>query len=216
VLAGLYTFGGAGSDTELLARIGSLAQLLGAPFLAAAAPSVVGMVSFESDPDAIDVRAPDATWLALRRHPAARWVGVALPRFLLRLPYDPDEEPVEQLALSEMSSPPSHPEYLWGNPALVCALLLGAAFTQAGWELRPGQVAEVDDLPLHLYRHYGTTATKPCAEALLSDRSAALLLDSGLMPLLSQKDGAAVRVARFQSVAEPIAALAGSWAAAHA
>jgi type VI secretion system protein ImpC len=98
----------------------------------------------------------------------------------------------------------------------VCALLLGAAFTQAGWELRPGQVAEVDDLPLHLYRHYGSTAAKPCAEALLSDRSAALLLDSGLMPLLSQKDGAAVRVARFQSVAEPIAALAGSWAAAHA
>ena len=52
---------------------------------------------------------------------------------------------------------------------------------------------------------------KPCAEALLTERAAVRLLESGLMPLLSFKDRDTARLARFQSAADPPTPLAGRW-----
>ena len=52
---------------------------------------------------------------------------------------------------------------------------------------------------------------KPCAEVLLTDEAAEMLLDRGFMPLASMKNADRVRVVRFQSVADPPVALAGRW-----
>ena len=51
----------------------------------------------------------------------------------------------------------------------------------------------------------------PCAEVVLSDRAAEIILDGGLMPVLSLRDQDVVRLARFQSIADPLAPLAGRW-----
>jgi type VI secretion system protein ImpC len=212
VITGLYTFGDDAADVGLLSRLGQLAGRAGAPFLGAAAPALVGLDSFAAEPEVQDVQpSSDVAWSALRVSPQAQFIGLAQPRFLLRLPYDPREEPCETIEFDEMASPPVHDDYLWGNPAIACALLLGAAFERAGWQMRPGDVAELDGLPLHLYRSHGYTVSKPCAEALLTDRVGVRLMEAGPMPLLSEKDGAAVRVLRFQSIAQPAAPLAGPW-----
>jgi type VI secretion system protein ImpC len=51
----------------------------------------------------------------------------------------------------------------------------------------------------------------PCAEAVLPERAMEWVLERGIMPLLSLKGGDAVRLGRFQSIADPIGALVGRW-----
>jgi type VI secretion system protein ImpC len=191
---GLYQFGP--KDEETLARISALAQEANAPFLAGLAPDVVGL---------------DGVFEDLRQSLKARWIGLALPRFLLRLPYGAATVETENFAFEEMPATPRHEDYLWGHPALACALLLAQAFERDGWRMRPGQVSEIGGLPAHIYRQDGESVLKPCAEVLLTEAAANLLLDRGLMPLASIKDTDRIRLVRFQSIARPLAPLAGKW-----
>jgi type VI secretion system protein ImpC len=178
--------------------------------LAAAHPRLVGCPSFGNAPDPDDWSDAELPgWDALRRSRDARYIGLAGPRFLLRLPYGKDGEPTELPSFEEFSGRDAHEEYLWGNSALLCALLYGEAFTVDGWTLRPR--LGVEGLPLHLVRADGDVTAKPCAEAVLSDRAADRMLDRGVMAVRSLKDGDAVRFARVQSIAEPLAPLAGRW-----
>jgi len=64
---------------------------------------------------------------------------------------------------------------------------------------------------MHVYKSNGETHVTPCAEAFLTERAMEILIGKGLVPLLSIKGRDAVRIARFQSIAEPSAPLAGRW-----
>lgn len=213
LIAGNYTFGPDPKDAELLGRLARIAAAAGAPLLAAASPGLLGCVSLAATPEPRDWKPPQDSdaWTALRRLPEASAVGLALPRFLLRLPYGKKTEPIEAFDFEEMPDTPSHENYLWGNPAFVCALLLAQSFGEYGWDLRPGAVAELDGLPLHVYQQNGESALRPCAEALLTENAAKHILESGLMPLLSLKGKDRVRLMRFQSIAQPLRPLAGRW-----
>jgi type VI secretion system protein ImpC len=146
-----------------------------------------------------------------KRHGKRARLALVAPRFLLRLPYGEQTEPCENFEFEEMPVAPVHAHFLWGNPALACALLLGESFSEAGWELRPGMRREIGGLPLHLLRNDGETVILPCAETLVTERAAARLMDAGVTPLASLKDRDAVLLVRFHSVASPTAALAGRW-----
>jgi len=110
-----------------------------------------------------------------------------------------------------MPGTPDHHHYLWGNPAFACACLLGRAFSNDGWGMRPGTHAVIAGLPLHSYESEGEQQLKPCAEALLSEADTDWILEQGLMPLVSIKNQDAVRLLRFQSIAQPLAPLSGAW-----
>jgi len=194
LLTGLYYFGP--EDEDALKEISFVARIAGAPFISGLAPDVVGLTQAFDE---------------LRRSAYARWIGLAMPRFLLRLPYGKNASETESFVFEELSKEPEHERYLWGHPAIACAYLLGEAFTRFGWQLRPGSVQEIDGLPAHTYRKDGEAQLKPCAEVLLTEDAAETLLDRGFMPLASIKGADRVRLVRFQSVAEPPAALAGRW-----
>ncbi len=216
VLAGAYTFGQGREDMELLADIGAIARQGGAPFLAAADPRILGCASLAATPDPRHWK-PDADpegnerWQALRNLPQAASLGLALPRFLVRQPYGNDTEPCERFRFEEMPSGASHESYLWANPAFACVYLLGRGFERLGWALDPGHMREIDGLPVHVYRDNGESYLKPCAEVLLTDRATAAILNKGLMPLLSVQGADSVRLAQFQSLAEPSRPLAARW-----
>jgi type VI secretion system protein ImpC len=210
LLVGDYTFDATDEDAQLLGRVAALARRAGAPFLAAASPRVLGCGSFAQTPEPRHWRPVTVdSWQALRRLPQATWLGLALPRFLLRLPYGKQTDATENFAFEEFASAPQHEQYLWGNAALACAYLLAEAFSESGWDMRPGEASELGGLPIHTYRADGEAQIKPCAEAQLSEHAAEAILDHGLMPLVSVID--AVRLLRFQSIAEPARALAGRW-----
>jgi len=215
MLAGNYTFGTGVEDVALLGGLGAIASFAGGPFVAAADPSILGCRSLALEPDprkwqALDAEAR-ARWAALRRSPVAQWIGLALPRFLLRLPYGSRTEPAEAFTFEELTAGSKHESLLWGNPAFPCAMLVAAAFAENGWSMQPGDVLEIEDLPAYTHDEGGEVVLKACAEAYLTETAADDILGRGVMPLLSYRDRNAARLLRFQSLAEPASALRGSW-----
>ena len=212
LIAGVYTFGNDRHDLELLGRLGKIGATAGAPFLAAASPRLLGCISLAATPDPRNwTEDSNGAWAALRQLPESGAIGLAIPQFLLRLPYGKKTDPIESFDFEEMPDTPVHENYLWGNPAFVCVILLAQSFSEYGWALRPGIVSELDGLPLHIYERNGESELQPCAEALLTERASESILEEGLMPLLSIKGRDAVRLARFQSIAEPLRPLTGRW-----
>jgi type VI secretion system protein ImpC len=201
VVAGNYSFARTVGDAEMLGRLARIMSFARAPFLG------------EADPGNSGTETEEATrhWERLRQLPEACWVGLAMPRFLLRLPYGKKTDPVESFDFEEMPGAPSHQEYLWGNPAFACVQLLAEAFASDGWEMRPGAHTQIDRLPVHIYEAEGEKHAKPCAEVLLTERDIDWILDQGYMALASIKDRDAVRLVRFQSIAKPLARLSGRW-----
>jgi type VI secretion system protein ImpC len=215
LLVGNYYFGATPEDVALLAKMARIAAAGGVPFLAAAHSSLLGCESLAATPhprdwgEILDFEFAPA-WQELRKKPEAANVGLALPRFLLRLPYGRATQSCEQFDFEEFEADPNHEHYLWGNPGFICALLLGEGFSQCGWEMQP-RGGEAGSLPLHIYSEGGDSVVKPCAEALLTGAAVERILDEGLMPLISLKGQDAVRLVRFQSIASPARSLAGRW-----
>jgi type VI secretion system protein ImpC len=216
VLAGNYTFDASREDAELLARMAKLAAAAGAPFITGASPSLLGCDSITDLPDRrkwTKQPAPEtvAAWKALRGRPEVSYLGLALPRFLIRLPYGKETESTELFDYEEIPDTSAHDDYLWANPTFAAALLLAQTFTDQGWEFRPGTLSEITGLPIHIYTQEGESRTKPCAEVLMTQTAAEEMMEKGFMPLVSLKDQPVIRLLRFQSIADPPTALAGRW-----
>jgi type VI secretion system protein ImpC len=205
LVIGAYSFGP--NDLGMLNDIASLASATGTPWIAAADPRFAGAMTFSGGADVDDWEvSPIPGWDELRQGPNARFLALALPRFLLRLPYGARTDPTETMAFEELPADASaHDAYLWGNPAFLCGLV-------ASEQVEPGAPrpshGTIGGLPLHISTVDGVSEAKPCAEALVSQRALMHLLDRGLTPLVSERDGDAVRVPRLQSIATPPAPLA--------
>ncbi|MEW6600236.1 MAG: type VI secretion system contractile sheath large subunit [Nitrospirota bacterium] len=213
VLAGNYYFDDQYDDVSLLGRLAKIAWASGAPFIAGASERILGCESLHETPGHEQWKQTEENrpWEALRKLTEVEYLGLALPRFLLRLPYGPDTDPVDSFEYDEMPYASVHNLYLWGNAAMACAYLIAEAFSRNEWNLRPGSIQDIEDLPLHLYKDKGETRTKPCAEVVFTEEAAEIILEKGIMPLLSFKNQDRVRLARFQSLADPPANLAGRW-----
>lgn len=198
LLAGMLRFGPGDTDIGLLAALGLIASHVGAPFIADGDPALAG-----------DDKATLAGWQALRRSQAAPWIGLAAPRVLLRLPYGKGLDPITAFAFEEFSGAPAHEAFLWGHPSLAVAQLIGRAFTARGWDFEPGDEHEIGDLPAYTTTHDGERELQACAESYLGEQAGQLLLQAGLMPLMSHRHRNAATLMRFQSIAEPASALAG-------
>jgi len=209
-------FAVAGSDQEVrhLAILGYLAARAGVPLLAAARPSLIGAGDGDElrDPSAWTGAAAEAAWSALRQSEIAPWIGLVIPRVLLRLPYGAATDPIDSFAFEELPESRDHEAYLWGDPALALALLAAQTFRHDGWSMDLDQHLELADLPSHSYREDGEVRQQPCAEWLLGEAAGTALLSRGLMPLLSYRNRNAARLLRWQSIADPAQALRGAWA----
>ncbi len=215
-LAGNYTFEPTREDAALLARLAKVAAAANAPFITGASPALLGCKSVEDLPDThkwkIELPAEAAgAWKTVRGLAEARYIGLCLPRFLIRLPYGKDTETTEQFEFEEIGEDAAHDDYLWANPAFAAALLLAQSFSEQGWELRPGALVEISGLPIHIYTQDGESRSKPCAEVLMTVTAAEEMLARGFMPLVSLKDQPIIRLVRFQSFADPLGMLAGRW-----
>jgi len=212
---GAYTFSMKDKDLTLLASLGAIGSQLGTPFIAAADSSFLGCRSLVDTPDPSDwkreTNEAQQIWQALRESIYADWIGLVEPRILIRLPYGKNYDPVEKFAFEELNADYDHASFVWGNPAFFCAQLIVASFQSRGWAMRLGDALEVDDLPAYTYKEDGESKLLACAEVYLTDRAAEKILDGGIMPLVSYRNRNAVRLMRFQSIADPVSALAGPW-----
>ena len=217
LVVGDYDFDQTPQNIALLAKIATLMHEASVPFIAAATPKVAGFPSFAKFPDSGRWQPPTdiAMWEKIRGHKFADHLGLAAPRFLLRLPYGPKTDAIDTYPFDEMPADkgPVTEGYLWGNGAFAVAYAVGQGFLDAGgWEFEPG--TDVADLPCHMAMVDGDKEMTPCAQGWLSDRIGDVLHQLGLIPLLSVKNAAAVKIAGLHSIAKGGKPLAAAWAAA--
>lgn len=203
-------------DVGFLGRLGRLAGRAGAPLVARGEPGLVGAADFGAASDPDDWREPwEVTalgeWDALRQRPEAGYLALALPRWLARLPYGRDSDPVDGFAFEEIEPTGTHHQFLWANPAFMVALALAEAFQRQGWRMGADRVAEIDSLPFYVYKAGGESHAKPCAELLLTERGGETLVDRGLIPIWWVKNLDRIRVGPVRSLSEDTPRLAGRW-----
>lgn len=196
-LVGLIQFGPSPTDADLLHALAVIAKHAGGPLLAGAEEALAG-----------DEATTMVNWQLLRRSHLARWIGLAAPRVLLRLPYGTMTDPIESFAFEEFRGAPHHEDLLWGNGSLATALLLGKGFTARGWDMEPGDEREIDDLPAYTFVRDGVSEMQACAERFLTESQIQAFIEAGLIPIASRRDRNAVVAVRFQSISDPAAPLA--------
>ncbi len=208
LLVGNFTFGQNADDLRTLGKLAEVAGQLSAPFVAAAAPQLVGCDSFARHPDPDDWKTKlpadvAEIWEALRQSPHARHVGLAAPRFLLRQPYGKAGDPIETFPFEELPGEPAHEAFLWGHSAVLCACAAIDAIQAGDVELEGFTGGEIEDLPVHRFNDDGESTVKPYAEAWLTDRAVERLLACGILPVVPVKNQNAIRLNYLDSVSTP-------------
>lgn len=216
MICGNYTFELNVDDIAVLIRLAKIGSNLNAPFISGVYPEMFGFRNFDTVPPSDSWRFAEAEnegklWNALRSLPEADFLGLALPRFLARLPYGEKTEPIEAFYFEEFGSTVKHDQHLWANGVFICALLLAQSFRASGWKLSQNLFQNLDGLPVYFYSEDGQTKTKPCAEVTMTQSNCEKLIEQGLIPLISFRDTDRIRIGRFQSVGFSESMLSGRW-----
>ncbi|MDH5692167.1 MAG: type VI secretion system contractile sheath large subunit, partial [Gammaproteobacteria bacterium] len=189
-----YEFSPGAQDMKLLRYVASVAAMSHAPFIASAGPKFFGVKDIQELPALKDVKSIFespiyAKWHSFRESEDSRYVGLTLPRFLLRVPYGKETNPVKAFDFEEDVSS-SHEDYLWGNTAFAFATKLTDSFAKYRWcpnIIGPQSGGAVEDLPLHHFESMGEIETKIPTEVLVSDRREYELAEEGFIPLTMRK-----------------------------
>jgi len=189
-----YELSPSNMDMKFLSKVASIAAMSHAPFISSAGPKFFGLDSFEGLPDLKDMQdvmsSPQfAAWRGFRENEDSRYVGLTLPRFLLRAPYDPEDNPISKFVYKEDVSR-SHEDYLWGNTVYAFASRLTDSFANFRWctnIIGPNSGGAVTDLPVHTFDSMGDIEMKIPTEVLVSDRREFELSEQGFIPLTMRK-----------------------------
>lgn len=189
-----YDFGPGAQDIKLLQYMASVGAMSHAPVIGAASTEMFGVDNFEELPNLKDLQSifegpKYAKWNSFRQSEDARYVGLTAPRFLLRLPYGQDSNPVKAFNYSE-SSAGATSNYLWGNAAFAFATRLTESFANFRWcpnIIGPQSGGAVENLPLHTFESMGQLQAKIPTETLISDRREYELAEQGFIALTMRK-----------------------------
>jgi len=197
-LVGDYQISRQPEDMYFVEQMSHVAAAAHAPFLSAASPEMFGLDGFTDlgkprDMSKVFDTVEYAKWKSFRESEDARYVGLTVPRFLGRLPFDPkDGATVEGFNFVEDVDGSDHSKYLWINAAYAFATRLTAAFETYGWCAAIRGVEGgglVEDLPTHTFKtDEGEIALKCPTEIAITDRREKELSDLGFMPLVHCKN----------------------------
>ncbi|NVB36776.1 type VI secretion system contractile sheath large subunit [Pseudenhygromyxa sp. WMMC2535] len=180
-------------DMNLLANCAAVASMAHVPFLANASPRFFGEESFERLATYADVRSifqgPQYTrWNSFRDSEDARYVGLCLPRFLLREPYGRQE--VSNFNYAEHT--PKKADYLWGHASFSFATCVARSFARYRWcpnIVGPTAGGAVEDLPALGFASMHGIETRMATEIQLTERHEYELSEEGFTGLVFLKAG---------------------------
>ncbi len=202
---GLYGFELTPPHADLLGRIAQVAAAAQAPFITGIGPDALATPLHEQHPL---IR---AAWTQLRDLDAAAYLGLASPRFLLRMPYGRKTDPIDAFGFEEFTRQSGLSGMLWGHPALIPALLLAESFSRQGSRMQLGGILTVKDMVSYVYTDTdGEQIALPCTERLTTERQAQAIAAYGVMPLLSLRGRPELRLGGFAAVRSG-QQIAGPW-----
>jgi type VI secretion system protein ImpC len=197
MLVGDYSYGKHPQDIAELQLISSLAAAAHAPFIAGTNPDLLNLDSFTDLPNPRDLAkifesSEFIKWRSFRETEDSRYVALTMPHVLLRLPYGPDTDPVEEFDFKETVTGKDHSKYLWGNASWALAERITNCYAKYGWVSAFRGVEGgglVEDLPVHTFTTDEGDLTVKCpTEIAITDRREKELSDLGLIALCYQKN----------------------------
>jgi type VI secretion system protein ImpC len=195
-LVGDYDFGRGPEDVQLLKMMSNVAAAAHAPFVSNVSPKMFNFERFTelSNPrdlakifDSVEY----ASWKSFRESEDSRYVALAMPRVLGRLPYGSNFKKVSEFNFEESVDGTNHDKYLWMGAAWAYAARLTDAYSKDGWFARTRGVeggGKVEGLPVHTFpTDDGDVAMKCPTEIAITDRREFELSNLGFLPLLHAK-----------------------------
>ena len=211
-LVGDYFFDHSAPDVEILGEMAKIAAASHAPFIAGANPNTMQMGSWQELANPRDLTkifgTPEyAAWRSLRESEDSRYIGLAMPRFLSRLPYGAKTNPVEAFDFEEETGGGDHGKYTWSNSAYAMAVNINRSYKLYGWGTSIRGVESggaVEGLPAHTFpTDDGGVDMKCPTEIAISDRREAELAKNGFMPLVHRKNSDFAAFIGAQSLQKP-------------
>ncbi len=211
-LVGDFHFNHSPPDVEMLGELSKIAAAAHAPFIAGASPELMQMDSWQElanprDLTKIFQNTEYAAWRSLRQSESSRYVGLAMPRFLARLPYGARTNPVDEFDFEEDTGAASHDRYTWANSAYAMAANINRSFKLYGWcsSIRGVESGgAVQGLPCHTFPTDDGGVDQKCpTEIAISDRREAELAKNGFMPFVHRKNSDFAAFIGAQSLYQP-------------
>jgi type VI secretion system protein ImpC len=203
-LIGDYEFTSHPEDIELLSKMSNVAAAAFCPFISAASPNLFGFdgwtdLSKPRDLEKIFETVEYAKWKSFRDSEDSRFVTLAMPRVLSRLPYGSQTKPIDEFNYEEVeldargkAKPVPHEHYTWMNAAYVLGTRLTDAFAKYGFcvAIRGAEGGgKVEGLPAHTFiSDDGDPDLKCPTEIGITDRREAELSKLGFLPLCHYKN----------------------------
>lgn len=211
-LVGDYAFDHSAPDIEVLKGIAKIAGASHAPFITSPAPSLFDMADWTelNNPAALkpQFQRPEyASWRSFRESDDAKYVGMAMPRFLARIPYGPTTNPVDEFHFEEETDGSDHNRYCWANSAYAMATNITRSFKYFGMctSIRGAESGgAVDGLPVHTFPTADGKSEMKCpTEVSIGDRREKELSDLGMLALQHWKNTDYAVFVGGQSLQEP-------------
>ena len=187
-------------DVAALREMSSVAAAAFAPFIVGADPALFGLDDFSGLARTLNLESIFAQneyikWNALREMPDARFVGLTVPRVLMRRPYQLDNLREDGFCFREDVAGPDAGNYLWGNACFALGSVLIRSFNDYGWfaNIRgcPDGVSGgvVTGIPIDYFvTDQAGVAGKYTTDVLITDAEDKQLADFGLIPLCHSRN----------------------------
>ena len=197
MLIGDYEFDRTPEDISMLQKISNVASASHAPFVASPAPGMFNFDSFTElsgprDLAKIFSSVEYAGWKSFRESEDSRYVALAMPRVLARLPYGARFKRVDEFDYEEKVDGTEHSKYQWMSAAWAYASRITDAMAKYGWMARTRGVeggGKVEGLPVHTFpTDDGGVAMKCPTEIAITDRREFELSNLGFLPLVHCKN----------------------------
>ncbi len=210
-IIGFYEFEHTPKDEFWLQVMGKIAAASHAPFIASVSPKFFGCDSIEElsaikDLEGLMNHPKYGSWNKLRDSEVAAYIGLTLPRYVLRLPYDPEINPCGDLNFREEVQGDQNEDFLWGTSAALLAQNMVKSFVQSGWcqYLRgPKGGGLVTGLPVHTFNLRGEDEIKLPVEMSIPDYRELEFANAGFIPLVYRKGTADACFFSVQSIKKP-------------
>lgn len=183
---------------SVLTQVSTIAAAAFCPFIAEAAPSILGLCDFNELKHApnLKVSIQDSShrrWNRLREHEDTRFVGLVGPRILMRKPYSINSrDRINQFPFREMIRMEDQ-HLLWGNGAFAFALVIIRCYLETGWfsDIRGikydgkggGALSALDIEPYDDLLESNSLSAQPPVSIRLSSSQEQHFRDNGLIPL---------------------------------
>jgi len=208
-IIGLMDFNQSDEDLGFLKGMASICKKSHVPFVGSAAPEALGKPRFD---DVVELKEVEGvlsrTWRMFNKQEESAYVGLTLPRYVVRTPYkdhslrdiglrfteqqawlDPVDETQSAEAVVLEKRERRDAGYVWGSSAMLFAQNLVRSFRDSGWCQYIRGVdsgGTIDNLPT-LSRDPLTDELEPPVEAVIPDSLEFSLARAGFIPLVWEK-----------------------------